>query len=76
LILYLKIAAHAEAKLFIATTASVQAMNNIWYNKINPSQSTSRNQIAMTLGVFSFGLLAPCFVTYRKEIEVRIFFVI
>jgi hypothetical protein len=51
-------------------------MNNIWYNKIHPSYSTTRSEIGMTVGVLSFGLLAPFFITYRQQPEVRIFFII
>ena len=47
-------------------------MNNIWFDKIHPEQSRKRDEIAMTLGIFSLGLLAPISVTYRQEIGVRI----
>lgn len=68
----LKVAAHATDKLFIATSCCVQAMNNIWFDKIHPEQSRTRDEIAMALGVFSLGLLAPIGVTYRQETGVRI----
>ena len=67
-----KVAANAKDKLFIATSCCVQAMNNIWFDKIHPEQSRKRDEIAMTLGIFSLGLLAPISVTYRQEIGVRI----
>jgi hypothetical protein len=76
LILYLKVAAYADDKLFIATSCCVQAMNNIWYNKIHPAHSTTRSIVGTTLAVLSFGLLAPYTIIYRKETEVRIFFII
>ncbi|CAF1525888.1 unnamed protein product, partial [Adineta steineri] len=61
----LQIAADAKDKLFIATPCCVQAMNNMWYNNIHPEQSKKRNKLAMAIGVFSFGLLAPLWVTFR-----------
>ncbi len=67
-----KVASHAADKLFIATPCCVQAMDNIWYNKIHPEVSKKRNEVSMTIGVFSLGLLAPFFVTYRQGKEVGI----
>ncbi|CAF3967063.1 unnamed protein product, partial [Adineta steineri] len=61
----LQIAADAKDKLFIASPCCVQAMNNIWYNNIHPEQSNKRNEIAMAIGLFSLGLLAPFCVTFR-----------
>ncbi|CAF1094081.1 unnamed protein product [Adineta steineri] len=63
----LQIAADAQHKLFLATPCCVQAMNNIWYNNIYPKQSNKRNEIAMTIGIFSLGLLAPFFSTYQDH---------
>ncbi|CAF1177771.1 unnamed protein product [Rotaria sp. Silwood1] len=61
----LQVAADAEDKLFIATSCCVQAMNNIWYDKIHAKQSRKRNYFFMGMGFFSSGLLAPFTVTYR-----------
>ncbi|CAF1449983.1 unnamed protein product [Adineta steineri] len=61
----LQIAADAKDKLFIATPCCVQAMNNIWYKNIHHEHSNKRNELAMVIGVFSLGLLAPFFVNYR-----------
>ncbi|CAF0834212.1 unnamed protein product [Adineta ricciae] len=62
----LQVAADAGDKLFIASSCCVQAMQNIWYNKVHPDQSRKRNEVAMTIGFFSFGLLAPFLVNFRK----------
>ncbi|CAF3973574.1 unnamed protein product, partial [Rotaria sordida] len=62
----LQVAADANDKLFIATPCCVQAMNNIWYDKIYPEQSRNRNRISMVIGFFSLGLLAPFVVNYRS----------
>ncbi|CAF1361372.1 unnamed protein product [Rotaria sordida] len=62
----IQIAANAEDKLFIATPCCVQALNNIWYDKIQSQESRIRNYILLAIGFFSFGLLAPFLVTYQK----------
>ncbi|CAF3190132.1 unnamed protein product [Rotaria socialis] len=62
----LQVAADAHDKLFIAIPCCVQAMNNIWFDKIYPEQSRKRNNISMGLGFISLGLLAPCLVNYRN----------
>jgi hypothetical protein len=49
-------------------------MNNIWYNKIDPEQSGTRNQAALAVGLLSFGLLAPLVVNFRKGAKVRIYY--
>ncbi|CAF1432957.1 unnamed protein product, partial [Adineta steineri] len=67
----LQVAADAQDKLFIATPCCVQAMNNIWYNNIHPEQSKKRNELAMAIGLFSLGLLAPFFVTYRDPPKIK-----
>ncbi|CAF1276333.1 unnamed protein product [Rotaria magnacalcarata] len=63
----LQVAADAHDKLFIATPCCVQAMNNIWFDKIYPEQSRKRNNISMGLGFISLGLLAPFLVNYRND---------
>ncbi|CAF1116563.1 unnamed protein product, partial [Adineta steineri] len=67
----LQVAADAQDKLFIATPCCVQAMNNMWYNNIHPKQSNKRNELAMAIGLFSLGLLAPFFVNYRDPPKIK-----
>lgn len=69
----LKVAADAGDKLFIATECSVEAMNNIWYDKLHPDQRRKRDILALVLGFITFGLLAPLAVTYREDETVRIY---
>jgi hypothetical protein len=73
-LLYLKVAADAKDKLFIATPCSVQAMNNIWYDKLHPDKRRKRDLFALFIGVISLGFLAPFFVAYREGEVVRINF--
>ena len=69
----LQVASHAGDKLFVASSCSVQAMNNIWYDKMHPTYMATRSMIGTLIGVFSLGLLAPFTVPYRKAAEVTIF---
>jgi hypothetical protein len=70
-LIYFKVAADAQDKLFIATPCCVQAMDNIWYDKIFPEKSWM-NKFVIMIGIVTFGLLAPPFVTFRMKEEVRI----
>ncbi len=65
-----KVAADADDKLFISTSCCVQALNNIWYDKLNPNQLRKRDQVALIAGFLSLGLLAPVVVKYRSKTEV------
>ncbi|CAF1004363.1 unnamed protein product [Adineta steineri] len=65
----LQIAANADDKLFVSHSCCVQALNNIWYDKLCPDQSKKRNRAALFIGFLSLGVLAPVLVEYRKESE-------
>jgi hypothetical protein len=41
-------------------------LNNIWYDKIEPFQSTISGRIGLLLSICTFGLLAPLFVSFRQ----------
>jgi hypothetical protein len=70
--MHLKVAADAGDKLFIATPCCVEAMNNIWYDKIHSDQTRKRDKLSLFIGFISIGFLAPIFVSYREAQEVRI----
>ncbi|CAF4549278.1 unnamed protein product, partial [Rotaria sp. Silwood1] len=65
----LQVASDAQDKLFIAEPASIEAMNNIWYDKLHPEQASYRHRLALFFGIVSLGLLAPVFVKYRESKE-------
>lgn len=46
-------------------------MNNIWYDKIDPEQKGLKYQLGIVLALLSFGLLAPVFLEYREDGQVR-----
>ncbi len=62
----LKVAADADDKLFLATQCCVEAVTNIWYDKLHPEQSSIRHKVSLFVGFVSLGLAAPVFVSYRK----------
>ena len=66
-----KIAANADDKRFISHSCCVQAISNVWYDKLYPDQSKKRNRAALIVSFISFGLLAPLFVDYRKVPKVK-----
>ncbi|UJR26318.1 hypothetical protein I4U23_007656 [Adineta vaga] len=55
----LQIAATADDKDFIATPCCVQALDNIWYDKLYPEQMKNSNIIWLILGFVTCGLVAP-----------------
>ncbi|CAF2882241.1 unnamed protein product [Rotaria sp. Silwood2] len=67
----LQVASDADDQLFIAEPTCVQAMNNIWYDKLHPEQTNYYQRLALFSGIISLGLLAPVFVKYRENKEVR-----
>jgi hypothetical protein len=70
--MYLKVAADAEDELFIATPCCVEAMYNIWYDKLHPDQTKKRDKLNLFVGFISLGIVAPSFVSYLEAQEVRI----
>jgi hypothetical protein len=69
--MYFKVAADARDELFIATPCCVEAINNIWYDKLHPDQTRKRDQLSLFFGFISLGLLAPVIVSYRTTEKVR-----
>ncbi|CAF1229932.1 unnamed protein product [Rotaria sordida] len=67
----LQVASDAQDKSFLSEPTCVQAMNNIWYDKLSPEQTSIRHRWGLLSGIVSLGLLAPFFVTYRESKEKR-----
>ena len=63
-----KVAADAGDKLFIARPCCVQAIKNVWNDKIDPDRSQGLGRLSTAIGFSSLGLLGPVFVNYRKGI--------
>ncbi|CAF1174559.1 unnamed protein product [Rotaria sordida] len=63
----LQVASDAQDILFISEPACVQAMKNIWFDKLHPEQTSKTNQSAVFCSFISLGLLAPVVVEYREK---------
>ena len=61
-----KVAADANDKLFVATSCCVQAVKNVWNDKMHPDHDGGFGRLPIVIGFLSFGLLAPPFVRYRE----------
>ena len=65
-------AASANAAKFIARQSCVEAVNNVWYDKLHPYQTRTRDTCGLLVGILTLGLFAPFTVSYREPDEVRI----
>ena len=63
----LQVAVDADDKIFVGQPCCDQLLNNIWYDKMEPFQSTMGKRLRLLLSVASFGLLAPILITFREE---------
>jgi hypothetical protein len=70
--MYFKVANDAQDELFIATKCCVQAMYNVWFDKIYLEQITIPDELGLAFGFVTLGLAAPLCVTYREFKQVRI----
>ncbi|CAF4129196.1 unnamed protein product, partial [Rotaria sordida] len=68
----LQVAADADDKKFLATQCCVQAMDDIWFDKLPPDQNTYKDQLRNFVGVISLGLLAPVTILYRENKTARL----
>lgn len=62
----LQVAVDADDKSFVGQPCCDQLLNNIWYDKIEPNQSSSQ-YLQILLSICTFGLLAPALVSFRKQ---------
>ena len=62
-----KVADAAQDKEFIATPCCVKAMENIWYDKIQPYGWSTGNLVAMVVSLASLGFLAPFVYRFRHN---------
>ncbi|CAF1144579.1 unnamed protein product [Didymodactylos carnosus] len=66
----LQVAVDADDKRFVAQSCCVQAMTNIWCDKMHLDQTKKRSKLALLLGFLSLGLLAPAMVRFRELCKV------
>ncbi|CAF1125625.1 unnamed protein product, partial [Didymodactylos carnosus] len=54
---------------FIDQSNCLQALHNIWYDKIYPDQSKKHSKPALVFGFITRGLLAPALIRFRQQRE-------
>ena len=57
----------ADDKNFVGQPCCDQLLNNIWYDKMEPFQSTISKQLLLFLSLCTFGLVAPLMISFREE---------
>ncbi len=63
----MKVAADADDKNFVGQPCCDQLLNNIWYHKMEPFQSTLGESIGLLISVCTLGLFAPFLISFRKD---------
>ncbi|CAF0843039.1 unnamed protein product [Adineta steineri] len=61
------VAVAAESKKFLLTVCFDRVMNDAWYDKLDEANRNGAEKPMITLGLFSFGVLAPFYVVFRKQ---------
>jgi hypothetical protein len=66
---FFQVAVDADDKNFVGQPCCDQLLNNVWYNKMEPLQSSFSPWFGILLSIFTFGILAPVpkLVAFRKE---------
>ena len=67
--LFLQVAVDADDKNFVGQPCCDQLLNNIWYDKMEPFQTTISNRTGLLLSLSSLGLLGPILMNFRKDQE-------
>jgi hypothetical protein len=63
----IQVAFDADDKNFVGQPCCDQLLDNIWYDKMEPFQSTISDRIRLLFSICTLGLLAPVLVAFRKE---------
>ncbi|CAF4433686.1 unnamed protein product, partial [Rotaria socialis] len=63
----LQVAVDADDKSFVGQPCCDQLLNNIWYDKMEPLESTSFERIKFVSSILTFGLFAPVIISFRQE---------
>src|SRR5438132_11446792 len=64
ILFYFKIGVDADNKNFVGQPCCDQLLDNIWYDNMNPFQSTFTKRIKLFLSFITFDLLAPIIVSF------------
>ena len=57
----------AKSQKFLLTACFDRVMNEAWYDKLDEINHNDAEKPMITLGLLSFGVLAPFYVTYRNQ---------
>jgi hypothetical protein len=57
----------AKSKTFLLTACFGRVLNITWYNKLDEINRDYAEKPMITLGLLSFGVLAPFYVLYRNQ---------
>ncbi|CAF5028683.1 unnamed protein product, partial [Rotaria sp. Silwood1] len=61
-----QVAVSAKSQKFLLTDCFNRVMNEAWYDKLDETNWNDAGKPVITLGLLSFGVLAPFNVTYRN----------
>lgn len=59
----------ADDKNFVGQPCCDQLLNNIWYDQMEPFQTSISNRMSLLLSLSSLGLLASLLINFRKDQE-------
>ncbi|CAF3831441.1 unnamed protein product [Rotaria sordida] len=62
-----QVAVSAKSKKFLLTACFNRVMNEAWYGKLDEINHNDAEKSMITLGLLSFGVLAPFYVIYRNQ---------
>ncbi|CAF3424141.1 unnamed protein product [Rotaria sp. Silwood1] len=65
----MQVAISSESKKLVKTACFDQALNQIWYNKLSLTNRQTTAKLLLIPSILTFGLIAPWFISYRKENE-------
>lgn len=63
----LQIAVDADDKNFVGQPCCDQLLNNVWYDKMEPFQSTLSKRLRLFVSIGTLGFAAPFLISFRKE---------
>jgi hypothetical protein len=61
----------AKSKKFLLTACFGRVLNETWYDKLDEINRDYTELPMITLGLLSFGVLAPFYVVYRNQQQER-----
>ncbi|CAF3888305.1 unnamed protein product [Adineta steineri] len=63
----MQIAISSENTQLVGTACFDQTLTQVWYNQLSMTNNQTLTRPAQFLSIITFGLLAPCFISYREN---------